>query len=72
MTPTQWHIAGLRYPSGREIFVGSHPERAEFHAVSAVAAQWPGEAAALQAADDLKSAFRLLSPELLTTFTIPV
>jgi hypothetical protein len=68
---TQWFIAGIRYPSGRAIFVGAHPERADFTATRETAAEWPGEQHAKDAAAALLTAFRLANPEVLKVFIEP-
>ncbi len=68
---TQWFIAGIRYPSGREIFVGAQPERAEFTATRETAGEWPGEQHAKDAAAALLKAFCLASPEVLKVFIEP-
>lgn len=68
---TTWFIAALRYPSGRLIFVGAHPEKAEFTATRETAGQWPGEQHAKDAADALKTAFQLAEPGMLKTVIEP-
>lgn len=69
---TTWFIAGIRYPSGREIFVGDHPTLAEFTACRDTAAHWPGEQAAREAVASLLQAFQLVNPGVLKTFILPV
>lgn len=69
---TTWFIAALRYPSGRLIFVGAHPEKAEFTATRETAGQWPSEQHAEDAANALKRAFQLENPEVLKIVIEPI
>jgi len=68
---TQWFIAGIRYPSGREIFVGAQPERAEFTATRETAGEWPGEQHAKDAGAALLKAFCVQDNHGLKVFTEP-